>query len=64
MLSARQLFGDFFVFFRTLPAYGHGHCRERAMSFEVYVRCADVFHCKAVRAMLSSETTRRDPDVR
>ena len=25
------------------------------MSFEVCVQCADVFHCKAVRAMISSK---------
>ena len=55
MLSARQLFDDFFVFIRTSGACGHGHCRDRAMSFEVFVQCADVFHCKAVRAMISSK---------
>ena len=44
---------DLFVFIRTTGACGHGHCRERAMSFEVFVQCADVFHCKAVRAMIS-----------
>ena len=55
MLSARQLCEDFFVFIRTLRACGHGHCRERAMSFEICVQCADVFHCKAVRAMISSK---------
>ena len=46
---------DFFVFIRTWQACGHGHCRERAISFEVFVQCADVFHCKAVRAMISSK---------
>ena len=55
MSSWAMLFGDFIVFIRTWQACGHGHCRERAMSFEVYVRCADVFHCKAVRAMISSK---------
>ena len=25
------------------------------MSFEVFVGCADVFHCKTVRAMISSK---------
>ena len=53
--SWAMLFEDFFVFLRTSPACGHGHCRERAMSFEVFVGCADVFHCKTVRAMISSK---------
>ena len=53
--SWAMLFGNFFVFFRTLQAYGHGHCRERTMFFEVCVGCADVFHCKTVRAMISSK---------